>query len=434
MIAAGTRVRDRYRLVAVLGEGSQGRTWAAIDEASGREVALKVFEVRGARSWKDVELAEREARVLAELRHPSLPAYLGHFEEEGRLWLAMERVEGESLAALRRRGVRLDRAEIARLLADLGDVLAYLHGLSPPVVHRDVKPGNVIRRPDGSFALVDFGAVRDRLRPDGGSTVVGTFGYMAPEQLQGRALPQTDVYGLGATVLATMTGVEPEKLPHRGLAIDVRAALGPAADEALVAALAQMLEPDPDRRASRVPAIERPRSERAAGEGSRRARAEARRAARDAWRSTWHERGGYGHRWHHAAGPPWALWALGLWVAEVAVALALQIVVPVLLTILSAFFGRGLRDAAARVARAGRHATRSLDELRRAARGDRAATAGRGGARVRVDATRGPAAPGGARDADEPRPRVRVEDEPGTDEEVDEHGWRAPRRDRRDRW
>ena len=138
----------------------------------------------------------------------------------------MEKIEGESLAALRKRGGALSEGEVVRLLRDAAEVLDYLHGRAPPVIHRDLKPGNVIRRPDGSFAFVDFGAVRDKLRPEGGSTVVGTFGYMAPEQFQGRALPASDVYAIGATALAMLTGQQPEDLPHKGLAIDVRAALG----------------------------------------------------------------------------------------------------------------------------------------------------------------------------------------------------------------
>ena len=171
------------------GEGAQGRTFDGVDKRDGQPVAIKRFDVRGAASWKDVELAEREARVLQSLSHPKLPRYVDHFEEDGALYLVMEKIEGESLAVLRKRGVTLGEEDVVRLLRDASDVLDYLHGRSPPVIHRDLKPGNVIRRPDGSFAFVDFGAVRDKLRPEGGSTVVGTFGYMAPEQFQGRAPP-----------------------------------------------------------------------------------------------------------------------------------------------------------------------------------------------------------------------------------------------------
>ena len=244
----------RYAIIGELGAGSQAETLDAVDKLDGRAVAIKRFQVRGAKSWKDVELAEREARVLSTLSHPNLPVYIEHFEEDGALYLVMEKIEGESLGALRRRSGRLSQADIARFLADADSVLGYLHSRVPPIIHRDIKPGNVIRRQDGSFAFVDFGSVRDQLKPEGGSTVVGTFGYMAPEQFQGRALPCSDVYAVGATALAMVTGREPEDLPHRGLSIDVRAALGSGAEPRLLRALSVMLEPDPDRRAARVPA------------------------------------------------------------------------------------------------------------------------------------------------------------------------------------
>ncbi len=217
-------------------------------------MAIKRFQVRGAKSWKDVELAEREARVLSTLSHPNLPVYIEHFEEDGALYLVMEKIEGETLASLRRRRVTLAHEDIARFLSDADSVLSYLHSRVPPIIHRDIKPGNVILRQDGSFAFVDFGSVRDQLKPEGGSTVVGTFGYMAPEQFQGRALPGSDVYAVGATALSLVTGREPEDLPHRGLAIDVRAALGSGAQPWLLRVLSAMLDPDPDKRATRVPA------------------------------------------------------------------------------------------------------------------------------------------------------------------------------------
>jgi serine/threonine protein kinase len=241
-------LRDgRYRVLGVLGTGSQAQTLEAEDVHHARLVAIKRFSVRGAASWKEVELAEREARVLSELRHDGLPAYFEHFEEDGALYLVMEKIEGRTLNELRKANA-LDQAQVLRFLREIAAILRYLHGRSPPIIHRDIKPQNVIQRANGSFALVDFGSVRDQLRPEGGSTVVGTFGYMAPEQFQGRALPASDVYGAGATAIACLAGQDPESLPHKGLSLDVRAALGGRVDSTLVELLAKLVEPDPDKR------------------------------------------------------------------------------------------------------------------------------------------------------------------------------------------
>ncbi|HEX8792700.1 MAG TPA: serine/threonine-protein kinase [Polyangiaceae bacterium] len=160
----------RYTVVGTLGDGAQATTLEAEDAtAGGRRVAIKRFNVRGAESWKDVELAEREARVLARLDHPGLPRYVEHFEEDGALYLVMEKIEGESLAVrLKERGP-MSEAETRAMLHELAAALDYLHERDVPIVHRDIKPTNVIRRRDGTFVLIDFGAVRDKLRPRAGA-------------------------------------------------------------------------------------------------------------------------------------------------------------------------------------------------------------------------------------------------------------------------
>jgi tRNA A-37 threonylcarbamoyl transferase component Bud32 len=398
----------RYVIVGELGAGSQAETLDAVDKQAGRAVAIKRFQVRGAKSWKDVELAEREARVLSTLSHPNLPVYIEHFEEDGALYLVMEKIEGETLASLRRRRVALDSGDIARFLADADLVLRYLHARSPAIIHRDIKPGNVIRRADGSYAFVDFGSVRDQLKPEGGSTVVGTFGYMAPEQFQGRALPGSDVYAVAATALSLVTGREPEDLPHRGLAIDVPAALGKACEPWLVRALSAMLEPDPDKRPSQITA--RPPTQRATARAEResarerqerqrraepanqpesgrewqrrepwdwyalreqgreqrravreesrrfrrelkeRIRDETRRARRHAREYRRSERGWLPPERHHGFGPAapliLSIVVLALTVARLANWALFRLFLPVLLTMLSLFFGRGLQRAA----------------------------------------------------------------------------------------
>lgn len=378
-------------LLQAIGEGAQGRTFEAVDKREGRVVAIKRFDVRGATSWKDVELAEREARVLQSLSHPKLPAYIDHFEEDGALYLVMEKVEGESLAAFRKRGAVMGDEQVFRLLRDASDVLDYLHGRVPPVIHRDLKPGNVILRPDGSFAFVDFGAVRDKLRPRGGSTVVGTFGYMAPEQLQGRALPASDVYAIGATALTLLTDSEPEDLPHRGLSIDVRQAIRSARSGSrgdaktrsagtpnppIADVLARMLDPDPDRRASRIaPLLSEARrptyhdswdpkyAVKEARRAARRARHAARRIAHEARRNAYRQAS---RRRHPLPWPVRLVLAIVFTVGMIAVRLATRVIVPLVLLVLSRFVARRpLTNAARAVSHAGETAVSGMRTSRR---------------------------------------------------------------------
>ena len=356
----------RYRVVRVLGQGAQATTYEAVDAKRGRLVAVKRFVVRGASSWKEVELAEREAQVLRSLDHPLVPRYVDNFEEGGALYLVTELVEGESLASLLKAGRRFGPDEIVRLVSDLAEATRYLHGRAPPVIHRDIKPANVLLRRDGRFCLVDFGAVRATLAKREGSTVVGTFGFMAPEQFQGRALPQSDVYAIGATALSVLTGREPEELPHRGLGIDVGAALGGAAPVALVTALGLMLEPDPDRRpatlegaltllrgggAPRAPQGAPPRGPPRGPASSHRLSALTPRAPSRARRA-------------RELGPPARLAAIALDVARYAVLFSVVYFVPLLLAMLSLVFGKPLRRAAGSTRDAGHRALRHLERVR----------------------------------------------------------------------
>jgi hypothetical protein len=119
------------------------------------------------------------------------------------------------------------------------------------VIHRDIKPSNILRAPDGRLSLVDFGGVLDAAREKGGSTVVGTFGYMAPEQLHGEATPATDLYALGATIVALLGGVEPEDVPRKGLQMDLERHL-PSIDAGLRDTLIAMTDPDPSERPQRA--------------------------------------------------------------------------------------------------------------------------------------------------------------------------------------
>lgn len=249
----GPVIGGRYRLGPQLGTGSQGELFLARDEAARgaaeREVVVK--RMRPQKSWKSFELFEREGKVLSQLRHPGVPRHIATIEEPpGTFNLVMQRVPGENLRDLSKRR-RLSELELRDVLVRSLEVLDYLHTRTPAVVHRDIKPSNIVRAPDSKIALVDFGGVLDAARERGGSTIVGTFGYMAPEQLHGQATPATDLYALGATIVALAGGIEPEDVPRKGLRMDLERHL-PHLDRGFRAALTAMTDPDPDKRPQRA--------------------------------------------------------------------------------------------------------------------------------------------------------------------------------------
>ena len=245
-------LQGRYRLDAVVGRGASGTTFRATRLTDGLVVAVKELDYRKLESFKTEELFERESRVLRQLDHPGIPSYVDAFSvEAGRhiaLYLVQEFIDGPTLEqeGLRR---RYDEDEILDVLEELAEILAYLHSREPPVIHRDIKPRNAMRRErDGQLVLIDFGSVRDVIEDhqQGGSTIAGTVGFMAPEQLAGVATPASDVYGLGALAVRLLSGKEPHQMldPHHRL--DWRAHVDVSAQVARL--LERMLELDLEER------------------------------------------------------------------------------------------------------------------------------------------------------------------------------------------
>lgn len=245
----------RFAVDGVLGEGAQGTTFQGTDLKTGARVAIKVFDVGRAKDWKALQLFDREADTLKTVEHPGIPKLLDIIvdEETGARAMVRTLVPGESLAAEIKGKGPLSEAALWSVLIDVTDVLGALHGRSSPIVHRDLKPANLIRRPDGKVCLVDFGGV-GRMRESAGSTVVGTFGYMAPEQLYGAQTPATDLYSLGATLLTLATGHEPEELPRTGLSIDVDQAAAKLSPQ-LRELLKKLTAPDPSQRPANAAAL-----------------------------------------------------------------------------------------------------------------------------------------------------------------------------------
>jgi eukaryotic-like serine/threonine-protein kinase len=224
----GEIIGDRYSILYILGQGGIGITYAAEELQTGEKVALKAVSMRRTDDLKVLELFEREARILAQLKHLAIPSYIDYFEVGKRrdrfFYLAQQLAEGNSLAQLIENGWHPPETEVRWMANQILDILVYLQQLTPPVIHRDIKPHNIIRRDDGQLFLVDFGAVQDVYHRTitGGSTVVGTYGYMAPEQFRGKATLATDLYGLGTTLIYLLTRKTPADLPQRKLKIDFR--------------------------------------------------------------------------------------------------------------------------------------------------------------------------------------------------------------------
>ncbi|HAX77175.1 MAG TPA: serine/threonine protein kinase [Cyanobacteria bacterium UBA11372] len=248
----GDIIAERYQIIDTLGQGGIGITYEAEDLRNSQRVAIKALSLRRMTDWKVLELFEREAKVLSQLNHPGIPRYLDYFQVDApsdrQFYLVQELASGRSLSSLVENNWRPDELEVRRLAAQLLEILIYLHQLTPPVIHRDIQPRNLIRQENGQIFLVDFGAVQDTYRStfSAGSTVVGTYGYMAPEQFRGQADPATDLYGLGATLLFLLTHKSPADFPQRRLKIDFRSQVHTSAE--FTDWLEIMLEPAPEDR------------------------------------------------------------------------------------------------------------------------------------------------------------------------------------------
>lgn len=240
----------RYALLEILGRSAERTTYRARRISDGAEVAIKELLFRRMASWKSEALFQREIRALRELDHRSVPRAIDAIEVDdgprSGIYLVRELVPGRSLEA-ELGGRRVPPQEVLRIAAELLDIVADLHALTPPIVHRDLTLSNVLRRDDGRLVLVDLGAVKDTLAAaSGGSTLVGTYGYVAPEQLRGAASPASDVYGVGAMAVALLSG----KPAHQLLDARHRLDMGAVPRGAMRALLDRMLASDPRARPS----------------------------------------------------------------------------------------------------------------------------------------------------------------------------------------
>ena len=209
-LAEDTLLENRYRIDGLVAAGGMGAVYRAFDTNLQIEVAIKENYFHTPQA---AEQFKREAFILARLRHPSLPRVLQHFSAEGQQYLGMEFIEGPNLwEQIKREAAPFSEAQALAWIDKICEAVSYLHSQSPPIIHRDIKPQNIKAMPDGQAVLVDFGVAKEgasEARTATGARGV-TAGFSPPEQYSGGgSSPATDVYALGATLYALLTGVKP---------------------------------------------------------------------------------------------------------------------------------------------------------------------------------------------------------------------------------
>ena len=216
-LESGTLLAGRYRVERFLAGGGMGLVYIAHDQrlAERRCAVKEIFDrfTNPEERARAIEYFHREADTLAQLNHPAIPAIFDRFGEGNCHYLVMDFIEGTNLEnELADQGGSLPESRIIEIARELSDVLSYLHSFEPPIIYRDMKPGNVILTPNGRVVLIDFGIARI-FTPQGKATLIGTPGFAPPEQYAGTVDQRSDVYSLGSMMHYILTGRDPEKNP-----------------------------------------------------------------------------------------------------------------------------------------------------------------------------------------------------------------------------
>lgn len=220
MLEIGSLLDGKYEILNKIGQGGMSVVYLAMNEKANKQWAIK--EMRKEKN-KNYEIMKQslitETNLLKELKHPYLPSIADIIESDDTIIIVMDYVEGRPLSDILSEEGVIEEDKVADYAIQLCDVLDYLHSQKPPIIYRDLKPANIMLRPDGKITLIDFGTAR-KYNYDSVSdtTCLGTIGYAAPEQFAGETLRQTDartdIYNLGATMYHLLTGVNPSEPPY----------------------------------------------------------------------------------------------------------------------------------------------------------------------------------------------------------------------------
>ncbi|MEM9510690.1 MAG: serine/threonine-protein kinase [Cyanobacteria bacterium P01_E01_bin.35] len=252
----GSILNEIYQIQSQLSQRGGRETLLAKNLDTNELVVIKLLKFGLDAPWSEFKLFEREAKTLQNINHPAIPNYLDYFELDlphcKGFALVQEYIAAPSLEVALKAGRTFIESEITEIAIALLNILQYLHQQQPSIIHRDLKPSNILLgdrtgNSVGRVYLIDFGAVKNVAATDGGTiTVVGTYGYMPPEQFGGKTTPASDLYSLGATLIHLATGKHPAELPSKAGKIVFEPSV--QLNYALIRWLNQLIEPSCDRR------------------------------------------------------------------------------------------------------------------------------------------------------------------------------------------
>ena len=223
MLEIGSVIDGKYKVLNKIGQGGMSVVYLAMNEKANKQWAIKEVRKDGV---KDYEVVKQglivETDLLKKLNHPNLPSIIDVIDSDDTFLIVMDYIEGKPLLDYVENNGPQRQEDVIEWSKQLCDVMGYLHSREPAIIYRDLKPGNIMLRPDGRIMLIDFGTAREFKERNIADTVcLGTIGYAAPEQFggHGQTDARTDIYGLGATMYHLITGTSPCDPPYKILPI-----------------------------------------------------------------------------------------------------------------------------------------------------------------------------------------------------------------------
>ncbi|MBQ8983868.1 MAG: protein kinase [Lachnospiraceae bacterium] len=254
MTEKGTVLDEKYEILKEIGRGGMSIVYVAMDLRLNKQWAIKEIKDDGSQDTQTLlKGLEREANILKKVDHPVLPRIVDIIQKENKVYVVMDYVEGRPLSKILEEQGAQPQDQVIQWAKDLASALDYLHSMDPPIIYRDMKPSNIMLRPDGKVKLIDFGTAKEyKIENNADTTALGTRGYAAPEQFgdeQGRGIyntdARTDIYCLGATLYHIVTGMNPCEPPYK---IEPIRKWNPALSSGLEKILLKCTQPNPSER------------------------------------------------------------------------------------------------------------------------------------------------------------------------------------------